>query len=164
MMPPACGCRETGIAGKKARIHTLTGRREARRPAGQGIAMDTSAAGETKASTVDRAEVARFAESAESWWDPSGEFRPLHQLNPVRLAFIRDRLAAHFGRDIRATKPFAGLRLLDVGCGGGLVSEPLARLAAPVTGIDPPGAPLPVPPPPPHRPGPPTPHRHTPAT
>jgi 2-polyprenyl-6-hydroxyphenyl methylase / 3-demethylubiquinone-9 3-methyltransferase len=98
--------------------------------------MDKSAAGETNGSTVDRAEVARFAESAASWWDPNGEFRPLHQLNPVRLAFIRDRLAAHFGRDIRATKPFAGLRFLDIGCGGGLVSEPLARLGATVTAID----------------------------
>ncbi|HET7594871.1 MAG TPA: bifunctional 2-polyprenyl-6-hydroxyphenol methylase/3-demethylubiquinol 3-O-methyltransferase UbiG [Stellaceae bacterium] len=90
----------------------------------------------TKRSTVDLAEVARFAESAASWWDPNGEFRPLHQLNPVRLAFIRDQLAGHFGRDTRATKPFAGLRFLDIGCGGGLVSEPMARLGASVTGID----------------------------
>jgi len=99
--------------------------------------MDKTATGETKATTtVDRAEIARFAESADSWWDPSGAFRPLHQLNPVRLAFIRDRLAAYFGRDIHAPKPFAGLRLLDIGCGGGLVSEPLARLGAAVTGVD----------------------------
>lgn len=90
----------------------------------------------TQGSTVDDAEVARFAASAASWWDPSGQFRPLHQLNPVRLTFIRDRLAAHFGRDIRATKPFGGLRLLDIGCGGGLVCEPMARLGAAVTGID----------------------------
>ncbi|HWG79165.1 MAG TPA: bifunctional 2-polyprenyl-6-hydroxyphenol methylase/3-demethylubiquinol 3-O-methyltransferase UbiG [Stellaceae bacterium] len=90
----------------------------------------------TQGSTVDDAEVARFAASAASWWDPSGQFRPLHQLNPVRLTFIRDRLAAHFGRDIRATKPFGGLRLLDIGCGGGLVCEPMARLGAGVTGID----------------------------
>jgi len=90
----------------------------------------------TQGSTVDDAEVARFAASAASWWDPSGQFRPLHQLNPVRLTFIRDRLAAHFGRDIRATKPFGGLRLLDIGCGGGLVCEPMARLGASVTGID----------------------------
>ncbi|HKW52049.1 MAG TPA: bifunctional 2-polyprenyl-6-hydroxyphenol methylase/3-demethylubiquinol 3-O-methyltransferase UbiG [Stellaceae bacterium] len=98
--------------------------------------MSKSAAERTEGSTVDSAEIARFAASAASWWDPNGEFRPLHQLNPIRLTFIRDRLAAHFGRDIRATKPFAGLRLLDIGCGGGLVSEPMARLGAAVTGID----------------------------
>jgi 2-polyprenyl-6-hydroxyphenyl methylase / 3-demethylubiquinone-9 3-methyltransferase len=98
--------------------------------------MSTPTMERTPGSTVDRAEVARFAASAASWWDPNGAFRPLHQLNPVRLTFIRDRLAAHFGRDIRATKPFDGLRLLDIGCGGGLVSEPMARLGAAVTGID----------------------------
>ncbi len=86
--------------------------------------------------TVDNAEIARFDESAAAWWDPHGEFRPLHKLAPTRLAFIRDRLAAHFGRDTRSTHPFAGLRLLDIGCGGGLVSEPLARLGFTVTGID----------------------------
>jgi 2-polyprenyl-6-hydroxyphenyl methylase / 3-demethylubiquinone-9 3-methyltransferase len=86
--------------------------------------------------TIDRAEVARFAKVAQTWWDPEGDYRPLHKINPVRLAFIRDHLAAHFGRDIRATRPFAGLRLLDIGCGGGLVSEPLSRLGFAVTGID----------------------------
>jgi 2-polyprenyl-6-hydroxyphenyl methylase / 3-demethylubiquinone-9 3-methyltransferase len=98
--------------------------------------MSTPTTDRIEGSTIDSAEVARFAASAASWWDPSGKFRPLHQLNPVRLAFIRDRLAAHFGRDIRTTKPFSGLRLLDIGCGGGLVSEPMARLGASVTGID----------------------------
>jgi 2-polyprenyl-6-hydroxyphenyl methylase/3-demethylubiquinone-9 3-methyltransferase len=98
--------------------------------------MGESVAGRAQDSTVDSAEIARFAASAASWWDPSGEFRPLHQLNPMRLTFIRDRLAAHFGCDIRAIKPFAGLRILDIGCGGGLVSEPMARLGASVTGID----------------------------
>jgi 2-polyprenyl-6-hydroxyphenyl methylase/3-demethylubiquinone-9 3-methyltransferase len=86
--------------------------------------------------TVDRDEIARFARIAKAWWEPEGEFRPLHKLNPVRLGFIRDRLARQFGRDIRASRPFAGLRLLDIGCGGGLVSEPLARLGFAVTGID----------------------------
>jgi 2-polyprenyl-6-hydroxyphenyl methylase / 3-demethylubiquinone-9 3-methyltransferase len=89
-----------------------------------------------RTSTVDAAEVARFAELAESWWDPAGEQRALHKLNPVRLQFIRDHLARQFGRDIRQTKPFSGLRLLDIGCGGGLVSEPMARLGFAVTGID----------------------------
>jgi len=87
-------------------------------------------------STVDDAEVARFARIAERWWDPAGEFRPLHRINPVRLSFIRDRLAGHFGRDPRAFRPFAGLRLLDIGCGGGLISEPMAKLGFAVTGID----------------------------
>jgi 2-polyprenyl-6-hydroxyphenyl methylase/3-demethylubiquinone-9 3-methyltransferase len=98
--------------------------------------MQGTAANEPRAGTVDRAEIARFAASAASWWDPNGAYRPLHQLNPVRLGFIRDHLAGHFGRDIRIPKPFADLRFLDIGCGGGLVSEPLARLGATVTGID----------------------------
>jgi 2-polyprenyl-6-hydroxyphenyl methylase/3-demethylubiquinone-9 3-methyltransferase len=86
--------------------------------------------------TVDRDEIERFDRIARTWWEPEGEFRALHRLNPVRLGFIRDRLARHFGRDARAIRPFAGLRLLDIGCGGGLVSEPLARLGFAVTGID----------------------------
>lgn len=103
----------------------------------EDIRMTKAAAGDAKnAGTVDPAEIARFARMAEKWWDPEGEFRPLHKLNPVRLAFIRDRLADHFGRDIRERRPFAGLRLLDIGCGGGLVSEPLARLGFAITGID----------------------------
>ncbi|HUJ98914.1 MAG TPA: bifunctional 2-polyprenyl-6-hydroxyphenol methylase/3-demethylubiquinol 3-O-methyltransferase UbiG [Stellaceae bacterium] len=98
--------------------------------------MREGLAEETAAGTVDPEEVARFARIAKAWWEPEGEFRPLHKLNPVRLAFIRDRLAAHFGRDPRAVRPFTGLTLLDIGCGGGLVSEPLARLGFTVTGID----------------------------
>jgi 2-polyprenyl-6-hydroxyphenyl methylase / 3-demethylubiquinone-9 3-methyltransferase len=86
--------------------------------------------------SIDREEVARFAAMAEAWWDPQGEFRPLHKINPIRLAFIRDHLAAHFHRDTRAARPFLGLRLLDIGCGGGLVSEPMARLGFTVSGID----------------------------
>jgi 2-polyprenyl-6-hydroxyphenyl methylase/3-demethylubiquinone-9 3-methyltransferase len=88
------------------------------------------------AGTVDRAEIERFARVARGWWEPEGEFRPLHKLNPVRLGYLRDHLARHFGRDVRGAQPFAGLRFLDIGCGGGLVSEPLARLGAAVTGID----------------------------
>ena len=86
-------------------------------------------ASDASGGTVDRDEIERFARIAKTWWDPEGEFRALHKLNPVRLGFIRDRLARHFGRDIRAVKPFAGLRLLDIGCGGGLVSEPMAAFA-----------------------------------
>ncbi len=91
----------------------------------------------TKAgSTVDSDEVARFAALADQWWDPDGKFRPLHRLNPVRLRFIRDRFAAHFGRDPLADRPLDGLRLLDIGCGGGLLCEPMARLGARVVGLD----------------------------
>ncbi|HJU18327.1 MAG TPA: bifunctional 2-polyprenyl-6-hydroxyphenol methylase/3-demethylubiquinol 3-O-methyltransferase UbiG [Stellaceae bacterium] len=86
--------------------------------------------------TVDPEEIGRFARAAESWWDPEGSLRALHRLNPVRLAFIRCELCRHFGRDRRALRPFEGLTLLDVGCGGGLVAEPMARLGFAVTGID----------------------------
>jgi 2-polyprenyl-6-hydroxyphenyl methylase/3-demethylubiquinone-9 3-methyltransferase len=88
------------------------------------------------AGSVDPDEVARFEAMAEAWWDPQGSFRPLHKLNPVRLGFLRDRLVRHFGRDPHAVRPLEGLRVVDIGCGGGLVCEPLARLGAEVTGID----------------------------
>jgi 2-polyprenyl-6-hydroxyphenyl methylase/3-demethylubiquinone-9 3-methyltransferase len=88
------------------------------------------------AASIDPEEVARFSAMAEEWWDPAGKFRPLHQLNPARLQFIRDRLAGHFGREPLGPNPLSGLRLLDIGCGGGLVSEPLARLGAAVVGVD----------------------------
>ena len=87
-------------------------------------------------SSIDAGEIERFAKLADGWWDPKGAFRPLHQLNPVRLTFIRDRLCRHFDRDPKAKRPLAGLRLLDIGCGGGLVAEPMARLGAEVVGID----------------------------
>ncbi len=86
--------------------------------------------------TVDRAEVERFAAIAPQWWDENGAFKPLHRLNPARLAFVRDRLAGHFGRNVRQRRPLADLRLLDIGCGGGLMCEPLTRLGCAVTGID----------------------------
>jgi len=89
-----------------------------------------------KPSSVDPQEVANFEAMADAWWDPKGKFRPLHQINPVRLGFIRDHLASHFGRDPLQPHPFQGLSVLDIGCGGGLLSEPLARLGATVTGID----------------------------
>lgn len=87
--------------------------------------------------TVDPEEVARFSAMAARWWDADGPMRPLHRLNPLRLAWIRDRLCDRFGRDANAPKPLAGLRILDVGCGAGLLTEPLARMGAMVTGIDP---------------------------
>jgi 2-polyprenyl-6-hydroxyphenyl methylase / 3-demethylubiquinone-9 3-methyltransferase len=88
------------------------------------------------AGSVDREEVQRFDAQAETWWDPKGSMAPLHKLNPARLGFLRDTLAAHFKRDHRSLAPFVGLRILDIGCGGGLIAEPLARLGAAVTGID----------------------------
>jgi 2-polyprenyl-6-hydroxyphenyl methylase/3-demethylubiquinone-9 3-methyltransferase len=87
------------------------------------------------ASSVDAAEIEKFAAQAEAWWDPEGNFRPLHRLNPARLTFIRNRLTAHFSLKGGA-KPLKGLKLLDVGCGGGLLAEPLARMGAEVTAID----------------------------
>lgn len=86
--------------------------------------------------TVDRQDVNRFAAQSASWWDPRGSFRPLHQINPARIDFIRRELLAHFRRDERALSPFAGLALADIGCGGGLVCEPMCRLGFTVTGID----------------------------
>ena len=87
--------------------------------------------------TLDPREVERFERMAGEWWDPDGKFRPLHQQGPARLAFIRDHLLRHFGREAKVRQPLDGLSVLDIGCGGGLVSEPLARLGAHVTGIDP---------------------------
>jgi len=93
--------------------------------------------GNVARSTIDREEVARFAALADDWWNPRGKMAPLHKFNPVRLAFIRDRACAQFGRDAKALDSLKGLRILDIGCGGGIVSEPLARLGAKVVGIDP---------------------------
>ena len=90
----------------------------------------------SKRSSIEAADVARFAALAEAWWDPAGEFAPLHRLNPARLAVIRAACLAHFGRDGATRSPFSGLRLLDIGCGGGLVAEPMTRLGFAVTGID----------------------------
>ncbi|MEZ5840071.1 MAG: bifunctional 2-polyprenyl-6-hydroxyphenol methylase/3-demethylubiquinol 3-O-methyltransferase UbiG [Hyphomicrobiales bacterium] len=92
---------------------------------------------ETAAGTVDPAEVARFSAIAAEWWDPAGKFKPLHILNPVRLAYVKERIAGHYDRDELSTRALSGLSIVDIGCGGGLISEPLARLGATVTGIDP---------------------------
>jgi 2-polyprenyl-6-hydroxyphenyl methylase/3-demethylubiquinone-9 3-methyltransferase len=87
-------------------------------------------------SAVDPTEIARFAAQAARWWDPEGEAKPLHRINPLRLRFIRNRLASHFGRDTNSMTPFKGLSLLDIGCGAGLVAEPMTRLGFAVAGID----------------------------
>ena len=88
------------------------------------------------ATTADPAEIARFTALADAWWEPHGQFRTLHRLNPVRLAFIRDRVCRLMGRPPAVDQPFAGLRVLDIGCGGGLLSEPVAFWGAEVVGID----------------------------
>lgn len=88
------------------------------------------------ASSVDPREVEQFSALAATWWDPRGPFAPLHRFNPVRLGFIRDQALTRFGRDPAALRPFDGLRLLDIGCGGGLLSEPMTRLGFAVTGVD----------------------------
>lgn len=86
--------------------------------------------------TVDPAEVAKFEAMAAEWWDPNGKFKPLHMLNPCRLDYITSQIAAEFDRDQLNPQPFKGLRVLDIGCGGGLLSEPMARLGADVVGAD----------------------------
>ena len=91
----------------------------------------------TAQNTLDPAEVDRFARMAGEWWDTTGKFRPLHKIGPARLSFLRTRIGAHFGCPESALRPFKNLSILDIGCGGGLISEPLARLGASVTGIDP---------------------------
>ncbi len=88
------------------------------------------------ATTIDDAEIEKFSAMAAEWWDPFGKFKPLHKFNPIRLGLIRDRICEHFGRDRHTKKPLEGLRLLDIGCGGGLVCEPMRRLGAEVVGID----------------------------
>ncbi|NBC20191.1 MAG: bifunctional 2-polyprenyl-6-hydroxyphenol methylase/3-demethylubiquinol 3-O-methyltransferase UbiG [Alphaproteobacteria bacterium] len=98
-------------------------------------ASQTTAQGPSRPS-IDPEEVEKFSAMAADWWDPTGKFRPLHRFNPVRLEFIRDTAQRHFGLDGEARRPLEGLRLLDIGCGGGLVSEPMARLGAKVTGVD----------------------------
>ena len=86
--------------------------------------------------TVDPSEIAKFEAMAAEWWDPNGKFKPLHMMNPVRLDYITRQIAGEYDRDLTATKPFEGLRIVDIGCGGGLLCEPMARLGAEVVGVD----------------------------
>ncbi len=90
----------------------------------------------TAGNTVDPTEIAKFSAMADEWWDHAGPFRPLHQMNPCRLAYVRDQVCAEMGRDPATMRALTGLRMLDVGCGGGLACEPLARMGADVTGVD----------------------------
>jgi 2-polyprenyl-6-hydroxyphenyl methylase/3-demethylubiquinone-9 3-methyltransferase len=98
--------------------------------------MSMNTATQQATQTVDTAEIAKFEAMAAEWWDPNGKFKPLHMLNPCRLDYITSQIAAEFGRDLKTDKPFAGLRILDIGCGGGLLAEPMARLGAEVVGAD----------------------------
>lgn len=100
-------------------------------PSAEGLAPQDAVG-----ASIDVEDVARFSALAEKWWDPTGEFAPLHKFNPTRLEFIRDQAAARFDRDPRTRRPFEGLSLLDIGCGGGLLSEPMSRLGFAVTGVD----------------------------
>ena len=95
--------------------------------AGPGAGPDAATAA---GSGIDADEIAKFEAMAAEWWDPNGKFKPLHMLNPCRLEYVVGQIATEFGRDATAPRPFAGLRLLDIGCGGGLLSEPMARLGA----------------------------------
>ncbi|MFB3101944.1 MAG: bifunctional 2-polyprenyl-6-hydroxyphenol methylase/3-demethylubiquinol 3-O-methyltransferase UbiG, partial [Alphaproteobacteria bacterium] len=98
--------------------------------------MAATATNRKNSPSIDAGELDKFRAMAEEWWDPDGKFRPLHKINPVRLKYIRDEACEHFDLDPATLTPFLGLTVLDVGCGGGLLCEPLARLGAAVTGID----------------------------
>lgn len=91
---------------------------------------------DTSATTIDPFEVERFSAMADEWWDPKGKFRPLHKFNPTRLAYIKQQVCEHFGRNINDPNAFKELRILDIGCGGGLLCEPMARLGADIVGAD----------------------------
>src|SRR5471030_3516487 len=99
--------------------------------------MVQMASHKTSISSVDTAEVERFSRMASDWWNPRGPMAPLHKLNPVRLGYIRDKAAARFARDSKKLDCLKGLRMLDIGCGAGILSEPLARLGAQMVGADP---------------------------
>ncbi|MSP33523.1 MAG: bifunctional 2-polyprenyl-6-hydroxyphenol methylase/3-demethylubiquinol 3-O-methyltransferase UbiG [Rickettsiales bacterium] len=87
-------------------------------------------------STIDEAEVKKFSDIADEWWSETGKFKPLHKFNPIRISYIRQKIVAHFLRDEKSTTALNGLKIIDIGCGGGLISEPFARMGADVTAID----------------------------
>jgi len=126
------------VASRRRRIHTLRvlGTQEAARGRRRKTIMTEQQTLQSLDRSVDPDEVAKFAAMAEEWWDPNGKFRPLHKFNPVRLTYLRDRIADHFQRGPQDASPFTDLAIADIGCGGGLLTEPMARLGATVTGID----------------------------
>jgi len=87
-------------------------------------------------STVDKKEVEKFSRLAKDWWNPNGKFKPLHVFNPTRVEFIKEKLISYFNLDLKSNEPLKNLKILDIGCGGGLLCEPLTRLGAKMTGID----------------------------
>ena len=103
----------------------------------EGRKQDRMVNTKSRAASIDDGEVERFGRMAARWWDPRGPMAPLHKLNPVRIAYIRDQVTAHFGRDPKKLDCLAGLRILDIGCGAGILSEPLTRLGAAMVGVDP---------------------------
>lgn len=100
------------------------------------MAKASAAKNSTTKSTIDQADVDRFSAMASEWWSPTGKFKPLHKFNPVRLQYIKEHICEHFGRDIKDPKALKGLRFLDIGCGGGLLCEPMARMGATIVGAD----------------------------
>ena len=89
-----------------------------------------------KNTTINKKEIDKFSKIAEDWWNPEGNFKPLHKFNPIRIKYIRDKTVKHFNITNKNETPFKNLKILDIGCGGGLLSEPMARLGGKVTGID----------------------------
>src|SRR6476660_10062869 len=100
------------------------------------MTMQTDISG-TSSPSVDAAEVAKFSKLSAEWWDPRGKMAPLHKINPLRLTYIRDAACRKFERNVRSLNCLGGLRVLDIGCGAGLLCEPLSRLGAQVIGVDP---------------------------
>lgn len=90
-----------------------------------------------QSATLDPEEIARFGAMADEWWDPTGKFRPLHKIGPARLQFFQEEICRHFAKETKQTNTFSGLTLIDIGCGGGLIAEPMAKQGATVTAIDP---------------------------
>ncbi|WP_315702502.1 MULTISPECIES: bifunctional 2-polyprenyl-6-hydroxyphenol methylase/3-demethylubiquinol 3-O-methyltransferase UbiG [unclassified Bradyrhizobium] len=99
--------------------------------------QDTASTASAQTSTVDPAEIAKFSKLSETWWDPKGKMAPLHKINPLRLAYIRDAACRKFERNAKSLNCLSGLRMLDIGCGAGLLCEPFTRLGAQVVGVDP---------------------------